>query len=143
MTADSDADVRLVPYPDLVGLSDAELTGHLGEPVTKRRTGDDTWLVFRSPGVQLRVRCAGPPPLHVASWTATFDHPYATLGEAARALGLWPAVAPDQSAATFEAPAIRRPLARPEGGLVHTLTATVRNHAITQISVFDEPPEWL
>ena len=127
----------------LIGLPEAELVRRFGEPITRRRVGDDTWLMFRSTSLQLRVRCSGSDPARVASWTATFSSGHARLRDAAHALGLWPAAAPDLDAESVDAPLIRRPLPCPETGATHSLTATVRYRRITQISVFDEPPDWI
>lgn len=127
----------------LIGLDEREIGERLGTALSRTRTGESVWLVFRSRDVNLRVRCEGPDPSRVASWTATFARGYGTLQEAARALGLWPAVAPDESAAEVGAPLIRRSLPCPASNLVFSLTATVRGGLITQISVFDEAPDWL
>jgi hypothetical protein len=127
----------------LIGRDEAEISSRLGPPLTRRAVGDDLWLVFSSPALQLRVRCRpgtdGPP--RVASWTATFEAGCPTLAEAAAAVGLWPAVAPDVAAVDVTAPLLRRPLPRPDGR-VHSFTATVRYGQITQVSVFDETPDW-
>jgi hypothetical protein len=127
----------------LIGLTDAELTGRFGQPVTRRFAGGDLWLVFRSSDLVLRVRCSGEAPARAASWTAIFAAGHESLREAAQAVGLWPAAAPDQAADSAGAPLIRRPLPCPGPEGVHSLTATVRHGRITQISVFDEPPDWL
>lgn len=100
---------------------------------------------FTGEGVSLRVRCeaeadGGEPT--VASWTATFESGRTSLRSAAGALGLWPDVAPDCEA-RGQGPLIRRPLEDPEDGCRHSMTATVRRGAIVQVTVFDEPPDWL
>lgn len=130
------------PCAGLIGLTDDELVRRCGLPVARRTVAGDTWLVFRSAGVSLRARCEGSAPARVVSWTATFEAGHVTLRAAARAVGLWPAAAPDQEAATVQAPLIRRPLPCPRSGRLHSLTASVRHGRITRISVFDEPPEW-
>ncbi len=126
----------------LIRLSEAELRRRLGEPQNHRRAGDEVWLVFVSPELTLRVRCQGEGPCRVRSWTATFSEGRATLASAAGSLGLWPAAAPDQAAAETSEPLMRRPLVCGDDGATYTLTATVRQGTITQISVFDEPPDW-
>ncbi len=127
----------------LIGLTGKELSRRLGEPVARRTVGEDTWLVFRSADLSLRVRCAGARPARVAAWTATFTTGYPHLRDAARALGLWPAAAPDQAAASSGAPLIRRALPCPDSGRVHSLTATIRGDLFTALSAFDESPDWL
>ena len=143
MSLAPDADGTTRSCDGLIGLTADELRRRFGEPVTRRAAGPDTWLVFTSADLSLRVRCTGSPPARVASWTATFEAGYSNLREAAQALGLWPAAAPDEDAATVQAPLIRRPLPCPMAGRVYSLTATVRHRSITQISVFDEPPDWM
>lgn len=127
----------------LIGLTDEELSRRLGEPVARRTVGNDTWLVFRSSGLSLRVRCAGARPARVASWTATFKTGHPHLRGAAQALGLWPAAAPDQEAASSGAPLIRRAMPCPNSGRVHSLTATICGGVFTALSAFDESPDWL
>jgi hypothetical protein len=127
----------------LIGLDETEIGERLGAAISRTRSGESVWLVFRSGDVNLRVRCEGPDPSRVASWTATFARGYGTLQEAARELGLWPAVAPDESAAEVGTPLIRRPFPCPVSDLVFSLTATVRGGLVTQISVFHEAPDWL
>lgn len=133
---------------NLAGLiegSPAEVADRLGPPTMERRVGGDVWLRFEGEGVSLRVRCAaeadGGEPT-VASWTATFESGRAHLRAAAEALGLWPDVAPDCEARGRGA-LIRRPLEDPAEGRRHSMTATVRRGAIVQVTVFDEPPDWL
>jgi hypothetical protein len=127
----------------LVGLSEPELIRRFGEPSVRREVGADTWLVFGSEEVTLRVRLAGSTPPRVASWTATFETGFRHLSEAARVVGLWPAAAPDQEATGVGAPPVRRPLLCPISGRVHSLTATVRRGLFTALTVFDESPDWL
>lgn len=127
----------------LVGLPEQELIRRLGDPSVRREVGADTWLVFGSTEVALRVRLAGSTPPRVASWTASFETGFRLLSEAARAVGLWPAAAPDQEAAAVGTPLVRRPLPCPASGHVHSLTATVRHGLFTALSVFDEHPDWL
>lgn len=107
--------------------------------------GSDVWLRFAADGVSLRVRCeaeAGGGAPRVASWTATLESGRASLRAAAGALGLWPDVAPDCEARGRE-PLIRRPLEDPVDGGRHSMTATVQRGRIVQVTVFDEPPDWL
>ncbi len=130
----------------LIGLAEQDLTERLGAPRTRRAAGGDLWLIFSSPDLSLRVRCApdgeqGTP--RVASWTASFEEGFATLSEAARAVGLWPAAAPDVDVRGSRQPLIRRVLPCPATGAVYSLTASVRFGRVTQISVFDEDPDWL
>jgi hypothetical protein len=130
----------------LIGLHETELTSRLGEPVTRRTVGSDAWLIFNSPDMQLRVRCAPNGDgltLRVASWAATFETGFDTLAEAARSVGLWPVAAPDESADCVTMPLIRRPLPCPARGTVYSLSATVRYGRFTRVSVFDEEPDWL
>ncbi|MDT8435442.1 MAG: hypothetical protein RRA92_01680 [Gemmatimonadota bacterium] len=128
----------------LIGMRESELTARLGAPVSRRSAGGDVWLVYTSGDLSLRVRCespdAGEP--RVASWTASFDPGFETLSDAARAVGLWPVAAPDAAAAETHVPLLRRPLPCPATGTVCSLTATVRAGRVTQISVFDEEPDW-
>lgn len=128
----------------LIGLDESGLVARLGPPTTRRRIGADLWLIHTAADVSLRVRCAtvagGSP--RVSSWTATFRDGYPALAGAARALGLWPVAAPDEDAAAVSAPLIRRPLDGPDGDATGSLTATVRGGRFTQISVFDEAPDW-
>lgn len=127
---------------DLIGITDEELVRRFGEPSARRSIPGEEWLVFDAPDLTLRVRCAGPGPTRVASWTATFAAGHPTLRRATEILGLWPSAGPDQEAAACEHPLIRRPLPSSDGA-VHSLTATVRADRITAISVFDEAPEWI
>lgn len=130
----------------LIGLCEAELTSRLGEPVTRRTVGPDAWLIFDSTDLQLRVRCAPNGDgltLRVASWTASFEIGFDTLGAAARSVGLWPIAAPDESADCVAMPLIRRPIPCPARGAVYSLTATIRHGRFTRVSVFDEEPDWL
>lgn len=129
----------------LIGRSAAEVADLLGPPTMERRVGGDVWLRFAGEGVSLRVRCeaeaAGGAPT-VASWTATFESGRPSLRAAAGALGLWPDVAPDCEARE-QGPLIRRPLENPVDGRRCSMTATVRRGTIVQVTVFDEPPDWL
>lgn len=127
----------------LVGLTEAGAEARLGRAVTRRVVGDGLWLIYSLPDFRLRVLCRsdrdGSP--RVASWTAGFANARDTLEAAARTVGLWPGVAPDQAAAEVSVPLIRRPLPDPAGA-IHTFTATVRSGRITHVSVFDEAPDW-
>jgi hypothetical protein len=128
---------------DLIGFTEHQLHAHLGSATSRREIGGDAWLIFQSPDMTLRVRCrdAGDG-FRCASWTASFTDGFDTLAEAAAAVGLWPAAAPDATAVAVTTPLIRRCLPDPERSLVHSLTATVRAGRFTQIAVFDEPPDW-
>ncbi|MDP2471910.1 MAG: hypothetical protein Q8W46_13670 [Candidatus Palauibacterales bacterium] len=127
----------------LLGLSEPEVLRRLGMPSARREVDPDTWLVFRSKEMVLRVRLAGPAPGRVASWSATFERSFPLLSQAARAVGLWPAAAPDEEASGTWFPLVRRPLPCPESGRTYTLTATVRHGSFAVLSVFDEAPDWL
>jgi len=127
----------------LVGLTEAELLRRLGSPLARRQGGDDLWLVFRSAEMNLRVRLAGPGEPLTRSWTASFEVGHERLSEAARAVGLWPAAAPDEEAAAVDLPLVRRPLPCPDSDRVHSMTATIRDGRFTAVSVFDEPPDWV
>lgn len=119
------------------------------EPATDRRSRGERWLVFETGGVSLRVRCEARGDgegdrgvERVASWTATFREPPATLRAAAEAVGMWPELAPDLDAEEAGA-MIRRPLpADDDDGTVHSVTAAVREEGILQLTAFDEPPDW-
>lgn len=143
----------------MTGAAQVELAGVLRTPVerlreavgvdpgTDRRSRGERWLVFETDEVSLRVRCEasdhgeGPGSERVASWTATFREPPATLRAAAEAVGMWPELAPDRDAAEAGA-MIRRPLPAGDGETVHSVTAAVRDGGILQITAFDEPPDW-
>jgi hypothetical protein len=137
-------------WDDLIGAGEAAVRERFGEPITRRPAGGDVWLVFDTPAGRLRMRCrvdATNAP-RVASWTVTFGARHDTLAGAARAVGLWPAAAPDVAAVDVDMPLVRRPLrvtldgGGEEGGLL-SLTATVREGRFDRLSVFDEPPDWL
>ena len=125
----------------LIGMAVEELCDALGPPKVEHRQGDDTWLVFRTPDFDLRVRCAGQPDPVARSCTATLTEPAATLAEATGRLGLWPASQPDETASKVDAPLVRRALTGSAGELL-SLTATVRAGHFSQVTVFDEEPEW-
>ncbi len=127
----------------LIGLTEPQLADRLGQPATRRETGDDVWCVF-APGdltcrVRLRTDADG---TRCASWTASFALGYPTLASALSEVGLWPAAGPDERADLATTPLVRRPLPEPERSGVHSLTATIRNGLVTQVSVFDEAPDW-
>ena len=135
------------PPPSLDGLLGAPAQAvreRLGPPRVDRRLGRDRWLVVERPGVRIRIRTrAGEGgEERVASWSVAFSEGRHTLREAAEPLGLWPACAPDQNAASA-GPLLRRPLPSPDGDAVHSLTARVRGGRIDRLAGFDEPPEWL
>ena len=126
-----------------IGLSEREVVRRVGSPSTRREVDGDTWLVYGSGGMGLRIRLAGPVPPRVASWTASFESGFRLLSEAAGSVGLWPAAAPDEDASRVATPLVRRPLPCDESGRVHSLTATVRGGLFTGLTVFDEAPDWL
>ncbi len=104
--------------------------------------------MYESPGVTLRIRCEGasetvpdPDGEHVAAWMASFRVGRNTLRQATEPLGLWPACAPDERAPAGSG-LVCRALEDPAREAVHSLTATVRDGRIVQITVFDESPEW-
>lgn len=140
-------------WGDLMGASESEVRERLGEPVARRSTAGELWLVFDTPPGRLRMRCRGDgiSPPRVASWTVTFEPPYDSLAEAADAVGLWPAAGPDVAAADVGHPLVRRPLRvrRRDDGVgdaadgFASLTATIRQGRFDRLSVFDEPPDWL
>jgi hypothetical protein len=130
----------------LITLSQPEVEARLGRPGKRRVVGGDTWLMFESPEMQFRIRCssAGHAAMPtVASWTATFRTGHASLAEAARSVGLWPAAAPDVLAREVTAPLVRRALPCPVRRRVYSLTAGIRQGLFTTVSVFDEEPDWL
>jgi len=127
----------------LIGLTEPQLTTRLGQPATRRDNGEDVWCVFAPADLTCRVRLrTGGDGARCASWTASFAIGYPTLAEALAAVGLWPAGGPDRLAETTRTPLVRRPLPDAESSAVHSLTATIRNRLFTQISVFDEAPDW-
>lgn len=112
------------------------------EPATDRRRRGERWLVFELDDLSLRVRSEeSEEGERVASWTATFREPPASLREAAELVGMWPELAPD-AVAESGAPMIRRPLPAAGGETVHSVTAAVRDGNIVQMTAFDEPPDW-
>jgi hypothetical protein len=128
-----------------VGVPASEVEVALGDPEARRTTGSDRWLVFRAPGVRLRVRCAGSSDeaAVVASWSLTFESGFQSLREATEPFGLWPACAPDETASTPGGGLIRRAITRGSSDARLTLTATVRGNAIQKLDLFDEEPDWL
>lgn len=136
-------------FASLAGTSIGDLSAILGEPKTVRTSGDGEWRMYdlESGSLRLRVVASSDPQVggRVASWTLTLSVPAGSLREATEPLGLWPAVSPDVKAADVKQPLIRRPLSIEGASVrgVHTLTATVRYGAITQVSAFDEAPDWL
>jgi hypothetical protein len=132
----------------VVGSRVEVVRSRLGVPAAERRVGKERWLVYESPDVTLRIRCEGASEAerdrdveHVASWMAALRLGYDTLREATEPFGLWPACAPDEAAPAGSS-LLCRSLEDPATGAVHTLTATVREGRVVQITVFDEPPEW-
>lgn len=112
------------------------------EAETDRRRRGERWLVFELSGMSLRVRCEETEEgERVASWTATFREPAASLREAAECLGLWPELAPDADGAGGGS-MLRRPLPSEDGEAVHSVTASVRDGGVAQVTAFDEPPDW-
>lgn len=133
-------------FASLAGTIIRDLDALLGEPTTVRASGDGEWRMYDLEAGSLRLRIAASSDGgRVASWTLTLSQPADSLRAATEPLGLWPAVSPDVSAADVRQPLIRRPLSV-EGASArgaHSLTATVRYGAITQVSAFDEAPDWL
>jgi len=130
------------PVTRLIGKTVDALRDSLGPPDVEHRQGDDTWLIFRTPDFDLRIRCAGAPDPIARSCTATLTEPAATLARATARLGLWPTSQPDVTASTVDAPLVRRALPGSAGELF-SLTATVRAGHFSQVTVFDEEPEWM
>lgn len=127
----------------LIGLTEAQLAARLGQPATRRYIGQNVWCVFAPADLTCRVRLrAGGDGVRCAAWTASFAVGYPTLAEALSAVCLWPAAGPDQQAETTRTPLVRRPLPDTESSAIYSLTATIRNRLFTQISVFDEAPDW-
>ncbi len=127
-----------------IGLPADAVVSALGEPVARRLTGEDLWLVFEAPGRRLRVRCdAAREGADVASWTLSFDPGPPSLREAAEPLGLWPQAAPDIAAELSGGSPILRAVAGAAEGRVHSLTVSVEDGRIHKVTLFDEPPEWL
>ncbi len=125
-----------------IGLPADAVISALGEPVARRLTGEDLWLVFEAPGRRLRVRCdAAREGAEVASWTLSFDAGPPSLREAAEPLGLWPQASPDVHAELSEGSPIHRAVAGE--GRTHSLTVSVEDGRIHKVTLFDEPPEWL
>ena len=135
----------------LLGRTALDVADRFGKPATDRRVGMDRWLIYERPGLRLRVRCSsersgddGQPRARsserVASWTVSFHAGRDTFRDAAEALGLWPVCAPDERPGSDGL--LRRVLPDPVSGEEHSLTATVRNGSIVQISAFDEAPDW-
>jgi len=130
----------------LISLSEPEVEARLGTPGKRKVVAGDTWLVYDSPELQLRLRCSSAgraSTARVASWTATFREGHASLAEAARSVGLWPIVAPDEQANQLPVPLVRRALPCPTRRAVYSFTAGVRQGRFTTVSVFDEAPDWL
>jgi hypothetical protein len=125
-----------------IGLPADAVVSALGEPVARRLTGEDLWLVFEAPGRRLRVRCdVAREGAEVTSWTLSFDAGPRSLREATEPLGLWPQVAPDIAAELYEGSPILRAVAAE--GRMHSLTVSVEDGRIHKVTLFDEPPEWL
>lgn len=125
-----------------IGLPADAVVSALGEPVARRLTGEDLWLVFEAPGRRLRVRCdAAREGAEVASWTLSFDAGPPSLREAAEPLGLWPQASPDIAAELSEGSPILRAVAAE--GRMRSLTVSVEDGRIHRVTLFDEPPEWL
>ena len=129
------------PITAVIGIGLDELRAKLGVPDVEQRQNDGIWLIFRLPSFDLRVVCTGDEPPIVSSCSASLRIPRATLAGATESLGLWPASRPDEAAETVVAPLVRRSLSDQRGGFL-SMTATVRNGSFTQVTVFDEEPEW-
>jgi hypothetical protein len=136
-------------FAELTGAAPGEVTAWLGAPAAARDIGGDAWQVYELEQGSLRLRWTpaggGVAEARIASWTLTLAEPASSLREATEPLGLWPAAAPDATAGEVRTPLVRRslPAGRPGSGPLQTLTATVRYGAFTQVSVFDEAPDWL
>ncbi|MFW6084793.1 MAG: hypothetical protein ACODAA_06225 [Gemmatimonadota bacterium] len=133
-------------WSDLTGRSEEELSERLGSAVSRTMAAGELWLIHRTPHGRLRLRCSRPSPgagWRVASWTLELRTGHETLRGATEAIGLWPAAAPDAVASALDVPLARRPLRSDRDGVVHSLTATIRDGRFTRISVFDEAPDWL
>ena len=134
----------------LLGRPIGVLWERFGSPDVDRRVGRERWIIYESRHVTLRVRCAEPDPLdsnaddepRVASWTASFATGHPSLREAAVALDLWPACAPDEIPGPEDG-MLRRPLGDSEMKATYSLTATIRDGRVVQVTAFDEAPEWL
>ena len=132
----------------LTGASVDELHERFGEARTVRNVSGAEWRIYELAAGSLRLRVipAADPAARgrVASWTLTLAEPADTLRLATEPLGLWPAAGPDVVAADVAQPLVRRALevSGAVGRAEHTLTATVRYGRITQISAFDEAPDW-
>lgn len=150
----------------LLGGGREEVERRLGPPDAARDVGRETWLVYRRPGLALRIRLSGSADrdagrgrpegrapggrdgsgdegTRVRSWIATLDRGRPRLRDAVEPLGLWPACAPDVRAGEVEGPMARRVL-RPGGeDVAHSLTVTVGAGGFVRVAAFDEPPEWL
>lgn len=127
----------------LIGLTEPQLADRLGPATTRRESGQDVWCVFTPAAFTCRVRLrTGVDGRRCASWTASFALGHSTLASALSEVGLWPAAGPDQRADLTRTPLVRRPLPDPANSAVYSLTATIRNGLFTQVSVFDEAPDW-
>lgn len=129
----------------LIGAREPILLERLGAPTTRRCLGTELWLVYEEPGRILRARLSSEGDRagrQLASWTVGFADGFATLGEIAGAVGLWPMVSPDILASRVDSPLVRRALPDPESPAVHSLTASVRAGRFVQIAAFDEAPDW-
>ncbi len=111
-----------------------------------RRAAGDRWLVYDLADARLRIRLAPdrghhPDAERVASWTLTFyrDGPLPT--EVAASLGL--CLQAELEATPSDSSLLRCPLPSGTSGDVHSLTARVANGRLTELTAFDEPPEWL
>ena len=112
----------------------------LGLPVADRIIGQDRWLNYEPALGRLRVRLSAATG-GVASWTLELAVGAHSLQQAADAVGLWPAAAPDEVADSLTVPLVRRPL-RPSSGKTYSLTASIRSGLFTSLCVFDEEPDW-
>lgn len=128
-----------------IGIPAESLIASLGVPAARREVGDDLWLIFRAPGLTLRVRCDARPgsqPVH--AWTLSLEAGPPTLREAAEPFGLWPACQPDVEVdSSRPAPPIRRAVPGSASGCLHTFTAAVSAGRIRRLALFDEAPDWL
>jgi len=129
------------PITRVIGMRLDELCAELGSPDVQHRQASGVWLIFRLEACDLRIVCTGDGSPVASSCTASLRNPGPTLSEATVSLGIWPDCQPDERADAVLEPLVRRSLSDPSGGVL-SMTATVRNGLFTQVTVFDEEPDW-
>ena len=129
------------PITRVIGKGVDELCAELGSPDVEHRQASGVWLIFRLESCDLRIVCTGDGSPVASSCTASLRNPGPTLSEATVSLGIWPDCQPDARADAVAEPLVRRSLSDPRGGVL-SMTATVRNGRFTQVTVFDEEPDW-